>query len=145
MIRILIAEDEQRIASFIDKGLSAAGYTTTVVGDGASAYEYARGSQFDLIILDLELPVRDGLRSGLSSAVPTPSRGLTMVPPGHHVSVNDPFELQRFVFVEPQDTGGAYARAVSELRAGRKMSNWMRFVSPQIAGLGRSPTAHRRS
>jgi len=61
MIRILIAEDEQRIASFIDKGLSAAGFTTTVVADGASAYEYARGSQFDLMILDLGLPVRDGL------------------------------------------------------------------------------------
>ncbi len=60
MIRILIAEDEQRIASFIDKGLSAAGFTTTVVADGASAYEYARGSQFDLMILDLGLPVRDG-------------------------------------------------------------------------------------
>ncbi len=44
MIRILIAEDEQRIASFIDKGLSAAGFTTTVVADGASAYDYARGS-----------------------------------------------------------------------------------------------------
>ncbi|HXR68300.1 MAG TPA: response regulator transcription factor [Dermatophilaceae bacterium] len=61
MIRILIAEDEQRIASFICKGLSAAGFTTTVVADGASAYEYARGSQFDLMILDLGLPVRDGL------------------------------------------------------------------------------------
>ena len=111
MIRILIAEDEQRIASFICKGfickgLSAAGFTTTVVADGASAYEYARGSQFDLIILDLGLPVRDGLRSGSSSAVPTPSRGLTMVPPGHHVSVNDPFELQRFVFVGPRTPAG---------------------------------------
>ena len=61
MSRILIAEDEQGIASFIDKGLSAAGFTTTVVGDGASAYEYARGGQFDLMVLDLGLPVRDGL------------------------------------------------------------------------------------
>jgi two-component system copper resistance phosphate regulon response regulator CusR len=61
MIRVLIAEDEQRIASFIDKGLSAAGFTTTVVADGASAYDYARGGQFDLMVLDLGLPVRDGL------------------------------------------------------------------------------------
>jgi uncharacterized protein (DUF1810 family) len=57
------------------------------------------------------------------------------------VSVNDPFELQRFV--DAQDAGGVYARAVSELRAGRKLSHWMWFVFPQIAGLGRSPTAQR--
>jgi DNA-binding response OmpR family regulator len=59
--RILIAEDEERIASFIDKGLTAAGFATTVVADGASAYEHARSSQFDLLVLDLGLPVRDGL------------------------------------------------------------------------------------
>jgi two-component system copper resistance phosphate regulon response regulator CusR len=59
--RILIAEDEERIASFVEKGLKAAGYTTTVVGDGISAYEYARSGGFDLLILDLGLPARDGL------------------------------------------------------------------------------------
>jgi uncharacterized protein (DUF1810 family) len=53
--------------------------------------------------------------------------------------VNDPFELQRFV--DAQDAGGVYLRAVTELRAGRKTSHWMWFVFPQIAGLGRSPTA----
>jgi two-component system copper resistance phosphate regulon response regulator CusR len=61
MNRILIAEDEQRIAAFLDKGLTAEGYATTVVADGASAYEYARSGQFDLLVLDLGLPVRDGL------------------------------------------------------------------------------------
>jgi uncharacterized protein (DUF1810 family) len=55
--------------------------------------------------------------------------------------VNDPFELQRFV--DAQDAGGVYARTVSELRAGRKLSHWMWFVFPQIAGLGRSLTAQR--
>jgi len=59
--RILIAEDEEQIASFVDKGLGAAGYTTTVVSDGVSAYQYARTGQFDLLILDLGLPLRDGL------------------------------------------------------------------------------------
>jgi two-component system copper resistance phosphate regulon response regulator CusR len=59
--RILIAEDEDRIAAFLDKGLAAEGYATTVVTDGASAYEYARTGQFDLLILDLGLPIRDGL------------------------------------------------------------------------------------
>jgi uncharacterized protein (DUF1810 family) len=57
------------------------------------------------------------------------------------VNVNDPFELHRFV--DAQDAGGTYASAVSELRDGRKLSHWMWFVFPQIAGLGRSPTAQR--
>ena len=51
----------------------------------------------------------------------------------------DPFDLRRFVTA--QDSGGTYARAVTELRAGRKASHWMWFVFPQIAGLGYSPTA----
>jgi uncharacterized protein (DUF1810 family) len=48
-------------------------------------------------------------------------------------------DLQRFV--DAQDQAGTYARALAELRAGRKQSHWMWFVFPQIAGLGHSPTA----
>ena len=44
-------------------------------------------------------------------------------------------------FVEAQE--GVYARALAELRAGRKQSHWMWFVFPQIAGLGRSETSRR--
>ena len=51
----------------------------------------------------------------------------------------DPEPLQRFV--EAQDEGGTYDRALGELRAGRKRSHWMWFVFPQVEGLGRSPTA----
>ncbi len=50
-----------------------------------------------------------------------------------------PNQLARFV--EAQDRGNTYDRAVAELRAGQKSSHWMWFVFPQIAGLGRSPTA----
>jgi uncharacterized protein (DUF1810 family) len=42
-------------------------------------------------------------------------------------------------FVEAQ--AGSYDRALAELRAGRKTGHWMWFVFPQVAGLGRSPTA----
>jgi uncharacterized protein (DUF1810 family) len=55
------------------------------------------------------------------------------------MSTDDPYDLERFVAA--QDAGGTYSRAVAELRAGRKVSHWMWFVFPQIAGLGRSPTA----
>jgi len=51
--------------------------------------------------------------------------------------MNDPYNLRRFV--EAQDT--VYHRVLTELRAGVKQSHWMWFVFPQIAGLGRSPTA----
>ena len=46
-------------------------------------------------------------------------------------------------FVSAQETGGTYARALSELQAGHKTSHWMWFVFPQLAGLGSSPTAQR--
>jgi DNA-binding response OmpR family regulator len=59
--RILIAEDEGKIASFLEKGLSSNGFVTTTVADGESAYQFARSGQFDLLILDLGLPLRDGL------------------------------------------------------------------------------------
>ncbi|MBM6400733.1 DUF1810 domain-containing protein [Phycicoccus sonneratiae] len=44
-------------------------------------------------------------------------------------------------FRTAQDSGGTYATALAELRAGRKRSHWMWFVFPQVAGLGQSPTA----
>jgi DNA-binding response OmpR family regulator len=60
MNRILIVEDEERIASFIEKGLRANGFTTTVAADGDQAIGLARSGEFDLLILDLGLPGRDG-------------------------------------------------------------------------------------
>lgn len=55
--------------------------------------------------------------------------------------MDDPFDLQRFI--EAQDAGGAYDRALAELRAGEKRTHWMWFVLPQLAGLGSSPMARR--
>ena len=60
MTRILIVEDEERIVSFLEKGLRSNGYTTVAVGDGDSAVALARDDSFDLLILDLGLPGRDG-------------------------------------------------------------------------------------
>jgi uncharacterized protein (DUF1810 family) len=53
--------------------------------------------------------------------------------------VDQDLDLQRFV--RAQDEGGTYAQALAELRRGRKVSHWMWFVFPQLAGLGRSSTA----
>jgi DNA-binding response OmpR family regulator len=59
--RILIAEDERGISSFLESGLRAAGFAATVVEDGTTALAFAGTGDFDLVVLDLGLPVRDGL------------------------------------------------------------------------------------
>ena len=61
MSRLLIVEDEVRLASFLEKGLRAGGFTTTTVRDGISASALARDEDFDLMILDLGLPGKHGL------------------------------------------------------------------------------------
>jgi len=60
MTRILIAEDEERIALFVEKGLTAAGFLTTVVGTGIEALAVARAGDIDLVLLDVGLPGIDG-------------------------------------------------------------------------------------
>ena len=60
MSRILIVEDEARIASFIEKGLRSSGFMTTTVPEGERALAMMRSETFDLMILDLGLPDIDG-------------------------------------------------------------------------------------
>ncbi len=60
MTRILVAEDETRIASFVEKGLRAAGFAVSVATDGQTALTEAQNGQFDLMILDIGLPGIDG-------------------------------------------------------------------------------------
>ncbi|MGN6760471.1 MAG: response regulator transcription factor [Leifsonia sp.] len=60
MSRILIAEDEPRIASFVEKGLRSAGFTVTTVTDGLAALDEVRTGAHDLLVLDIGLPGLDG-------------------------------------------------------------------------------------
>src|SRR3546814_17233111 len=60
MARILIIEDEGRIASFIAKGLRAEGPQSVVAEDGPKGLDLALGDYFDLVLLDIGLPVMDG-------------------------------------------------------------------------------------
>ena len=60
MARILIVEDEERIASFVAKGLRAEGHSVVAVGDGRSGLDHALSSAFDLVILDIGLPGLSG-------------------------------------------------------------------------------------
>ncbi|KRF06663.1 two-component system response regulator [Nocardioides sp. Soil777] len=60
MAQILIVEDEERIASFVAKGLRAEGHQPTVVGDGPGGLDEALSGRFDLLVLDIGLPGMDG-------------------------------------------------------------------------------------
>ena len=60
MTRVLIVEDEARIASFIEKGLRANGLTPTVVANGVSGLDMVMTGEFDLVVLDIGLPAMDG-------------------------------------------------------------------------------------
>ena len=55
MSQILIVEDEERLAAFIDKGLRKQGFTTTIAEDGEQALRIAQETTFDLMLLDLGL------------------------------------------------------------------------------------------
>ena len=60
MARILIAEDDPLIGSFIEKGLRAAGFSTFLSDDGEKAQGLSLTDEFDLMILDMGLPGREG-------------------------------------------------------------------------------------
>lgn len=60
MQRILLVEDEERIARFIEKGLRKYGYCPTIVTDGQQALDQIYHKSYDLVLLDLGLPTISG-------------------------------------------------------------------------------------
>jgi len=60
-MRILIIEDEKKIAAFIKRGLKEAGYAVDVANDGEQGYYLASSEEYDLIVLDVMLPKMDGV------------------------------------------------------------------------------------
>lgn len=60
MHRILIVEDEARLAAFIEKGLRKNGFMTSVAEDGQAAIDLVNHQDFALMLLDIGLPIKDG-------------------------------------------------------------------------------------
>ncbi len=125
MSRILIAEDEPRLASFLEKGLRAGGYTTTVTHDGLQAAAMAVDDDFDLLILDIGLPGQDGfavLRSIRGRGVRMPVLVLTArddiddTVTGLNLGADD-YVTKPFVFEE------LLARVRARLRGGEQGSD----------------------
>ena len=79
-MRVLVVEDDARVASFIRRGLREEQYTVDVAKDGEQGLFLAQTNDYDLIILDLVLPKRDGLevlRTLRAAQVTTPTLILT--------------------------------------------------------------------
>jgi len=60
-MRILVVEDEHKIAAFLQRGLTEEGYAVDVAYDGEEALDYVRAAPYDLIVLDVMLPKRSGI------------------------------------------------------------------------------------
>jgi len=60
-MRILVVEDEKRIADFLSRGLESAGYAVDHAPDGQTALDLVHNTEYDLLVLDLGLPDIDGL------------------------------------------------------------------------------------
>ena len=60
-MRILVVEDEKRIADFLSRGLESGGYAVDVANTGGAAIDMVHAADYDLVILDLGLPDMDGL------------------------------------------------------------------------------------
>ncbi len=58
--RVLVIEDENKTAAFLSKGLREAGFAVDVARDGETGLERARATRFDLLIVDIMLPHKDG-------------------------------------------------------------------------------------
>jgi len=79
-MRILVDEDEKKIAAFIKRGLKEEGYAVDVAADGEEGYHLITENDYDLILLDLLLPKRDGIslcRQIRQDAIQTPIIMLT--------------------------------------------------------------------
>jgi two-component system, OmpR family, response regulator len=60
-MKILVVEDDRKISTFVSKGLKEQGYVVDVCNDGDEGLNLAMGESYDVILLDIMLPGRDGL------------------------------------------------------------------------------------
>ena len=66
MARILIAEDEEAVRAFVSRALKTAGHDVEVVADGGAALARLAGTDYDLLLTDIVMPVMDGIALALN-------------------------------------------------------------------------------
>src|SRR5213596_2536882 len=100
-MRILIVEDERKVANFISQGLQEEGHTVEVAKDGEAALDLLRhGPPYDLIVLDVMLPRLDGvtvLRAARAARVTSPVLMLTARDAVADDYLTKPFSFDEFL------------------------------------------------
>lgn len=79
MARILIAEDEIAVRTFVSRALEHRGHTTCGVTDGGAAVEALKKSQYDLLLTDIVMPVMDGIALALKVSSDYPALPILMM------------------------------------------------------------------
>lgn len=108
MKRILLVEDEISVVSFIRSGLSEENYAVSVALDGTTGSEMALGNEFDLIVLDIMLPDKNGLeicKEIRANGIQTPILFLTALGTSENIALGlntgaDDYLVKPFKFIE---------------------------------------------
>jgi CheY-like chemotaxis protein len=79
MAKILIADDEEALRTFLARALSIRGHDTIVVADGAEALDALSHQSFDLLLSDIVMPVMDGIALALKATREYPSMPIVMM------------------------------------------------------------------
>src|SRR5215813_11180624 len=133
-MRILIVEDEKKLASFIKKGLQQEGYAADTVYDGREAVENAALFEYDLLILDLMLPTKSGLdvlrdirakKPNLPVLVLTAKGAVDDKVAGLDAGADD-YLIKPFAFAELS------ARIRALLRRGTQENTWLRLADLEM-------------
>ncbi len=95
-MHLLVAEDDQRLARLLQRGLTAEGHVVEAVNDGDAAFTMALEGDFDVLILDVMMPGKDGfevISSLRARHVPTPAQSIAEMTGGTYHRAQDAEQL----------------------------------------------------
>lgn len=108
MKKILLVEDEIDVVNFVKRGLTEEGYAVSIALDGVTGYQMVKENPFDLVILDIMLPNKNGLdvcKDIRDSNIQTPILFLTALSTAENIAIGlnsgaDDYLIKPFKFIE---------------------------------------------